>query len=53
MNIIILEDEAIMMMFLKTTFNSYLVFMDILLKGALDGTQIAKILIKKHFLTPF
>ncbi|ADG91998.1 two component transcriptional regulator, winged helix family [Arcobacter nitrofigilis DSM 7299] len=66
MNIIILEDEAIMMMFLKdslekkghtvkATFNSYLgffefiekenidlVFMDILLKGALDGTQIAK-----------
>ncbi|MGB5919426.1 response regulator [Arcobacter sp.] len=66
MNIIILEDEAIMMMFLKdslekkghtvkATFNSYLgffefiekenidlVFMDILIKGSLDGTQIAK-----------
>ena len=65
MNIIILEDEAIMMMFLKdslekkghtvkATFNSYLgffeviekenidlVFMDILIKGPLDGTQIA------------
>lgn len=66
MNIVILEDEAVMMMFLKNslekkghtvkaTFSSYLgffdfmqkekidlVFMDILIKGALDGTQIAQ-----------
>lgn len=65
MNIVILEDEAIMMMFLKASleekghnvigsFNSYegffeliekesidLVFMDIHIEGALDGTQIA------------
>lgn len=65
MNIVILEDEAIMMMFLKATleekghkvigiFNSHegffelikkenidLVFMDIQIEGALDGTQIA------------